>query len=362
MKTAPARWLLATTIIAAAAATLSAQNYFQQYAREPLQVQLGGRSLSLIGLEGGDLVLRPQGRRRELRVPMDSEGLNLQIKADERGADGISAIRKGNYEDGVNNLRHMAYPMLRYASIPPERTNLHLYLERFLFALTQTDKDEHIVEAYDLFNRLDLGTTPPSITQLAITIVEDLAAMGRPDDALSLIGKIPLDGGSAGLAQTLTQIARNLRQTGDYPQALALYERVLRVGTESQGRLARLWVAYCNAKLGNNEKAAAFLNSIGEMDVSERGFSLKMLIEGELAIVNGDWQAAMRKLSRGLVFADISYDWTAELTFNAARAYEELENTETAAAVYREVGLLFPNSDWNKKAAQRLQALPKTDS
>lgn len=359
------RTVISSCFFALATLGASAQDYFAQYGQNPLEmVNIAGgnqRTVFVTGLTDGQLAIRyNRDSAQEVFMPLDSESLKLNVVASNQVTQAINAIRGGSYEDAIEVLRPTIYPMIRFLEIPEDKTNLHRYVDTYLFALRQTG--EHYNEAYDILDRMDLKSVPPSFLQHAIAFVEQLALKDESQKALALITRLPVDSEMSAVAPILMNVAGELRDQQKFEQALALYERVMSISDSDLRDIALLWNAYCNAALGREQTAEAFLGTSEVKDTSLPAFSLKMLVQGQMALQDDNFAEAMRHVSRGLVFADVSYDWTPELTYWSGFCYEQLGNPETARHIYEELSLLFPMSSWTVKGRDRLLLLPLIES
>jgi len=355
-----------------AAVLASAQDYYAQFGNEPVPVlnrsvgQTSNNRLFLTGVDRGDLILKTDptsARSAEVGMPMDAEGLRLQVLFDDRTMEAVRAVTEGQYDEAIGALRPKVYPLIKYLEVPPEKINVHEVVERYLFALVNADGHEEEVNA--LIRRIPLTQVPPVFSVHALSYVSKLVDQGERSAALRLLNRIPLDAENPTMLALVIDFANSLREQGSFEEALFLYERVQSAEGTEAAQLATLWTAYCNVMLDRQGTAALFVEEAGEFTREQKPYSLAKMVQGKIEIESLDYDDAMEKLAQAVVSADVGYSWTPELTYLVGLCYENLNLPDTAREVYKEVILFYPDSPWSDKAQEATMRLPppapKTD-
>lgn len=335
-------------------------DYFAQYRDTPVPIinRTGGpeTELYLVGVEQGDLIFRYSPYdSREIGIPLDTDGLKLFYKPDRNFLQALSLVELGDMRVAVEGMRSGVYPLVQYLDIPTDKINIHQYVERFAFALANSDANQD--EAVAFFSRIPLSQLPPAFTQHALRLVEKLIANGDRTSALALMDRLPLSGEDT-LLPKLLRFANSLRKDGNIEQALFLYQRMQSNEGTPEAEEALLWIAYCNVELGRVETGKIFLDQAGQLEPGDAGFSLAALIRGNILLLEEKPLEAMKAISRGVVYTDVGADWAPEISFKAGLLYEDLGKPETARAIYDEVLLFYPSTQWGKASQERLQNMP----
>lgn len=351
---------LTLIVCATALNALDTTDYFLLYKNTPVPIinRTGGSetNLYLVRMDDQDLIFRfNPNDRREIGIPLDTEDLQLFYKPSEDFQEAINLIKMGDMKMAVEEMREEAYPLMQYITIPTGNINIHQYIERFAYALTNSP--ENVSEAVAFFNNINLNELPPVYSQYALQLVDKLVEDKKDKAALALLDKLPLKGDSS-LLPTILKFANQLRKDGNIEQALFLYQRIQQVEGTIEADLAQLWIAYCNVELDRIETARLFLEQAGELEPSAPGFGLASLIRGNIAIVYEQPTEAMKAISRGVVYTDVSDDWAPELIFKAGSLYEQFKKPDTAREIYDEIMLFYPSTVWAEKSKVQLEGLP----
>ncbi|WOO41603.1 hypothetical protein [Rubellicoccus peritrichatus] len=335
-------------------------DYFKQYGNKPIPVtnRTGGADtkLFLVGEDRGDLIFRyNMNDNREIGVPLDTEGLLLYYMAPKKLLEAMQAIDLEDFEVAVQGMRSGIYPLIPYLEIPQNRFNIHPYVERFAYALINSEGNDDETVAF--FQRIPLTKLSPVFSTYAIQLVERLVEQKKNREAMALLDKLPLTGEGSILPRIL-YFANSLRKDGNIEEALFLYQRIQQVKGTPEAEKSVLWIAYCNVELDRLESARLFLEQAGDIKPGETGYSLKQLIQGKILLIEEQPIAAMAQISRGVVYTDVGSDWAPEITYTAGYCYEILEKPDTAREIYGEVLLFYPKTMWGEKSKTQLDALP----
>ncbi|MEO0794995.1 MAG: tetratricopeptide repeat protein [Verrucomicrobiota bacterium] len=339
--------------------------YYGLYAGKPVKVinrtagsQRTGE-LYLVGVDRGDLLLSVNPNQTlggQIGLPIDTQGLNLQVVFPNTVVEAINDINTGNYEKGIAVLRPMVYPLLAYLKIPEDSINIHKVVERYLYALVNSNGNE--VEAAEIIRRLPLNEIPPAFTVNSLVFVSKFVEMGNKEEALRLLNRIPMDPKNPRMLDLVLQFANDLRSSENYDEALLLYDRLQSAKGTEQATLATLWSAYCNVALDRFQIANLFVEKAGDFKPEDKPYSLARLVQGKIELQKMDFPKAMEFIAEGVVATDVGYNWAPELTFTVGYCYENMDFPDTAREVYKEVILFYPDSIWSTEAEEATLRLP----
>jgi len=357
--------LLATLIIPAVSAQAQVSQYLARYGDTmvPVLDQTGDRSTRLFLVDRqGDTIIFKQSRRGPgtLELSVDLEGLRLRLEYPEAYNAARRAVAEGEFEDAIESLRPVFYPLFKYMDLDEEKTNFHPVMELYLDALISAEQYD---EAFELIDRVDLGEMPGIIVSKAFSLAEALSDAGQSDKAIELVNDLPLSAEREEFLPRIMDFAAELRENGELDRALQLYQRVQQIPGVAVRLEAVLWSAYGNILRGRTATAEIFIDEVGEVSRDNRIFSLKKLVEGLIYLERDepDYIRAMQQISQGVIYSDIRYNWMPELLYTAGKCYENLERPQVAREVYGQVTLFYPDSQWADKAGTAVDDLPEAE-
>lgn len=344
------------------AARADQTNYFRQYSRIPIPVydQSGGnagrgRLMYLVGRDTSNLFIKfDPNSPEEVGMPLDRPGLKLNFERPAAFDKAQDLIRAGQFDAAVETLRPIAYPLSRYMIVSNDKFNIHEVVERFVYALVESN---YTAEAVEFLRRLRLDDLSPVFIDHAMLLVIKLVESGGTESAMAILQQIPVGGDQEALFRRLFVYADDLRESRAYDEALKLYERLTLLPDPEIKLRAQLWTAYCNARLGRSEVALVHVRSVGDLDRDNPLYSLLGLVTGLLEFEKGEYRKAMEHISQAVVFIDMSQSWAPELMFTSGFCYEQLGAPDTAKEVYAEVELFYPKSIWAEESRLRLEAI-----
>ncbi|MEM9227477.1 MAG: hypothetical protein AAGA45_05875, partial [Verrucomicrobiota bacterium] len=357
MKAQPLIVALLATLATSAVGIAQEDDLYQKFANIPVPVvnQTGGANaqLYMIGIKGREIVFRFEPTaREEITIPLDTQGLYIFFNPPRTYNGHTSLIRSRQYDKAVEAMRPYTYPLLKFAQIPSNNTNIHPIIDSFATALSRSD---YLDEAVDVFSRLPLDQLDPRFIDHAFVVTDRLVEAGRMDDAIKLLDQLPLTGDRAAeMRPRLFQFANSQREQGNIQSALFLYERLKDIPGNPNQDEAILWTAYCNMELGKPQTAELFVDLVGPLKPDQRAFSLQKLVSGRIDMKADRLMDAMRKISHGVVAADIAYPWMPELLYRSGELYQKLDQPDVAREVFGEVDLLFSSSPWGQRSRRAL--------
>ncbi|MEM8549706.1 MAG: CDC27 family protein [Verrucomicrobiota bacterium] len=354
--------IIALLVVLATSGTGMAQtqDLYQKFANIPVPVvnRTGGANaqLYMIGTNRGEIIFRFEPTaREEITIPLDTPGLYIFFNTPRTYSGHVSMIRSRQYDDVVEAMRPYTYPLIKFADIPSNNINIHPIIDNFALALSRSS---YLDEAVDVFNRLPLDKLDPRFVDHALFVVDRLAEDDRMDDAIKLLDQLPLSGDRAAqMLPRLYQFANSQREQGNIKSALFLYERLKDLPDNPQRDEAILWAAYCNLEMGKPQTALLFVELVGPIKPDQRAFSLERLVSGRIDMEADRPLDAMRKISHGVVTADIADPWMPELLYRSGELYQKLKQPDVAREVYGEVDLLFSSSSWGQRSRRALARL-----
>lgn len=343
-----------------ATAMLSAQpDYLSIYGKEPVAVvnQTGGGSqkVELLEIDGRDIIFRLPGVPGELSLPLDNPSLRLYYAPPSNYATARQHLVAGRYDRAADEMRPNAYPLIRFLRIRPQSFETgHSFFAQFFEAVVSSGQ---IDEAARILTVLPYDNLDQNLFAWAMRVIELLAAEGKQEQALALLGRVPIDAAHPQYLPVLLLLGGRLIQSENFEQALYIYQRLLALEQPETRLEATLWTAYANLQLGRVETARLFLAQADEVERAQREFSLLSLVRGKIYLSEKDIPQAMKHLSEGIVYAEVNYPWTPELFFLTASAYRDLGQKAVAREIYREITLLFASSPWAKKSEEEIAKL-----
>lgn len=313
------------------------------------------QQVQLIDIDGGEILFRLQNIPGELSIPLDNPALRLYYPPPPSFTAARQHMVAGRFERAAAEMRNEAYPLIRFLRVSPRAfSSGHDFFAQFFEALVRAGQYD---EAAEILTVLPYDNLNPALFGWAMRVIEHVAAEGREEEAIALLGRVPISDTHPFYQPTLMQLAGRLVQNENYEQALYIYQRLQDLDQESIRLEATLWTAYTNIQLGRLETARLFLAQAGELDRLQREFSLARLIEGRIFLEENNVPRAMQNLSQGVVYAEVNYPWTPELFFLTASSYRDLDQRAVAREVFREVTLLFTGSRWAEKSEEEIAKL-----
>lgn len=331
---------------------------FRQYEDRPVTVidrsTGGNQSVMLSGIEGNDLVFM-MGGGQVLR-PIDDPNLQLFFPTPEQTRRADAFLRTGRPEEALNLIRPVASPLLKYMRIPNERFNIHEEVRIYYEAAVRAGAEQ---EALYISRQLPLAQLDPIFTGITFQLAGQIASAGRPKDAMAIMERLPINENNPDLLPLVLNFAEQLREENLIAEALFLYQRLQAIQGSEVERIATIWNAYCNLRLGNKTIAKVIIESVEGIPSDDPAFSLYLMVNGRILLEEEQYVKALTNLSQGVVYGQLSDGWMPELLFNTGVCYAALDQPGTAREVFRELEIFYPKTNWAQKAKERVSRLPK---
>ena len=314
-----------------------------------------------------------QERRVLLRFPGDRNGgmIGFPLVEFQQGSLFIRVEPEGNLEAGLDIIavngdmgtviplmRPTVWPLIKFMALPRSSTNFHTLVEAYFKALIA---EGLVDEAFAIVNEFDFNQIDVALFRNVMGVVDLLLEKGREEDAGRLLARLPLENPALGLQEVAMQIGDRLRMGGFFGQAIGIYERIYTLPETRFREKCLLWISYCYMEEGNFDSAKIFLGLVGNIDRRLPEYSLMKLVESKIYFEENQIRDAMTAVSQGIVFSRLGLEWSEELMFTSAKAYEAVERPWVAEKIYEELILFYPSSSWSDQARRRLQELETRD-
>ncbi len=190
----------------------------------------------------------------------------------------------------------------------------------------------------------------PSIVPLLPYV--DLKENNAADFALEL-GAAMMKAGETALAKgTDTNKVNRL-----YAEARRVLVAVSGAAWFQGAEIARLHAIQCLIAMGELKEATRELKEARSPDVGDNAYGLYWFVEANLRLARGNTRSAMDAVVKSLVFEDKDIETFPDALMFSGRCYEALLEFHRARDVYYEVARLFPQTEWETTARQKLQSI-----
>jgi len=369
-----------SAVIVCLSGTLHAENMYAKYKDTDITVRdrTGNtRDIPIILRDINDtaIIYSPMSYQQgQLELPLSNKELRLFFEYPREEWDKVlAALRLDNYEQAVELLRPMGYPLVKFLVVPEERFNGHEVVIRLYTSLIRSGK---LDEALTLARKLPLEALNDTYLELTMELANAMVEVGDTIGAIRAIQIIPMNEKRMQMIPRLMEFANSLRVRSQYEAALILYDRIRHIPNEELQRTSNLWISYINLLLEQYDTAAEYLERVTGLEETDRAYSLYQLIEGRLLLVAGNTADAINTIAIGVVNSDVSYPWMPDLLYASALCYETMGHQAAAAGplpegnidkrlvasnVYYQLSLFYPDSEWTEKGMARMASLPKPE-
>ena len=121
--------------------------------------------------------------------------------------------------------------------------------------------------------------------------------------------------------------------------------------------VARLRAIQCLVAMGELKQATRELRDARAPDVGDNAYGLYWFVEASLRLAKGNARSAMDAIIKSLVFENKDIETFPDALLFSGRCYEDLLEFHRARDVYYEVARLFPQTEWDTVARQKLQSI-----
>lgn len=344
---------LSTVLLFLLGPTLFAANqYFEEYGRLPIKVTQGSganiQKYILKNFDGKNFILAQEGMQEmEISLPVaTTDPLEFVPGDDYKKA--INLLSERKFVEGIEAYRPVAYSLIKFASAPTNKLNIHQPIRILIDALLEI---QAVDEIYEIYQKLDISSVDDLFIEKIFDVVQGLIKAKDYNKAMELVKDIPLSLSRTEYLEDVIHAAGLFVLAEQYELALDLYERTQRYRNSDLHQQVLLWIAYCRDKTGETKSARYYMDEkVGEIETSSPNYSLFRLIKGILLMRGNDYRNAMDEIAQGVVNADRSMIWMPELLFQSAQCYYFLEKKDVAKSILNEIKLFYPESVWASKS------------
>jgi len=315
---------------------------------EPLSVlDINRNPQLLVGIDGQQLRLAfPNMPGAEALVPVDSQGMMLNVELPENYNNILFDMQLGNYQSALTDLRTIAAPLSHFLMVSPAKTNFHSVFLRFYNAEVVAGEVE---EAVELSLQMPWGSLSPEYVDLGEqllyrTIEEDQVELSQK--LLSLFYSDLTEEDFAGIA---FRVADALRTKGEHELAGMVYGSLARSSDPVLQQKSLLWAGYSRAVAGDAAGAREIMNQVDELERGDENFLTYCLAQGRLGYADDNTRDGLRYLARAMVLTAVDATFKPELYYLLTVGYQKSGNTEAADRLAREFAIFYPDNPWLKK-------------
>lgn len=338
---------------------LSAQfDYVGRHRGQVLNVVLDDgqnkEDIHLMRLEGAEIVYR-RSSQREGEIARPVEGIrDFIFQVPKPFQDAFQKLRDGRTEEGLGDMRPFVYGLFPYQELPS--SNLFPLLNTYFGLLIQMNQ---LDEAVYFIRNVELARATPDFLNATLQFTQKLMGENRRTDAVAILNRLPFNKANIDLLEVVFNYAHDLRRRENYIESNFLYNRLIAVEDHPFREWAILWHAYNDVALNRPAAARLFINQyLAEPpESSAPSFSLYQLIIGKLHWISEEQEQAIMEITRGVVFASLDSEWTAELFYFNGQCYEKIEQMNSAREIYNTIRLFYPNSVWADRSYERISAI-----
>lgn len=176
------------------------------------------QQVQLIDIDGREIIFRLPNIPGELSIPLDNPALRLYYPPPPSFTAARQHLVAGRFERAANEMRNEAYPLIRFLRVSPRAFESgHNFFGQFFEALVRAEKYD---EAARILTVLPYDNLNPALFGWAMRVIEQVAAQGREDEAIALLGRVPISDTYPQYQPVLMRLAGRLVQNQNYPQAL----------------------------------------------------------------------------------------------------------------------------------------------
>lgn len=333
--------------------------FWEQFGKRAVSIQQGSgpgaQTLKFLDYKDGMLIAELEGGAGEISVPVSETMVgNLRLATPElpRARERLS---QGDFLGALHILRPMAYPFVKFHQLPASFTQLHVPVQEMLNALIRAGE---LDEARDLINRIELDKVTADYNSNAIQLMNAYLAASNYDPAIEIAMQLPVEGGHSSNIRPLLDATHALRDAGKFDAVIPLYRTIEAAVSGEARENIRMWLAYSFVLANRLDEAAPIMNALKEPHPSHRLFSLYQLLQGSREYKNQNYTEALDILTRGFVRAQTNYAWVPEMLFMIGDCYARADDTTAARNVWTEIAVLYPTSQWGRRANESLEKLP----
>lgn len=308
-----------------------------------LRVRLGEQGSVVMKVReidaSGRIVLQPEsGGGGQALIPL-SEARSLQFVLPEDYRKAQQLAFAGRTGEAVFLLRRIVPALVPFAAVPESNAT---GIVRFYFKLLQRERTWP--DAIALAVQLPMGAGEADFVPEVVALAKALQGVGRVEEVVTVTERLVLS--STAHRRLIWELADEVRQSGNWRESQALYEKLRGVEDGAEAERLSLLLAYTDWHMGSDLSAQALLSVMEPPPVdTERGV-LYRLLKGQVALAAGEAATALDELAEALIGIEVASEWRVEITAVIADAYRAHGRDDLAEVIESDLRRLHPDSRW----------------
>ena len=309
--------------------------------------------IQLIKLEDGQLTFQVEGQPGEAAMPLDTIGdVVFQFETAKGFNQAIGEVGEETFNaQHLDTIRKTAYPMAKFVNIPAKHANFVSIVRQFMDGLIQM---EQLDEALYLVKEINAPSLGPSYEETTLTLGKTFLEDGSLERTIEILDMVNIEEINLSNSTLVFDVAHILRGQEKYEEAINIYKKLSK-NKEITNHEAEFWAYYCALKQGQHFDNHTFVKDVKKIEPGEPGFPLQQLVIGTYFTNREQHFDAMRAISEGIAYATPVEEWTPELMYRSAVAYQNVDMNDISVAVLKETVLFFPSSSWASAANEILE-------
>ena len=296
------------------------------------------------------------GNSGEILVPVNTK-FKFAIRQKEQFKAGSSAFDKGNYAGAVKAWRDTIYTYLPILEMPEHSTfSMHQDVANYMEALV---KAKRLKEAEGLSKAIPYDKAGHTLSAAGLSLARAFVAADMFDAAQDILSRTSFTGDNIDLIPDAMLVLADLRKKNRAKQALLWYTKLSNIAENPQKQGALVWMVYCDLVSGNRASAEVYLSQIGNLKRDDKYFSLLQMIKGIFKSQEKKYSEALDLYAEGIVYGDVSADWTPELLYRAGLTYKTLKQVLPANEIFSQCALLYPDDAYSKLGSKEIVKIPE---
>ena len=295
---------------------------------------------------GEVFLLKPERGKETIIIPIQEKSILIKWEKPVSYNESIKLFGSGQWESGVNSLRPHIYPLVRFLKLA--RSDFHTPVKIYLNALLELKEwNESLV----ILTAIPHEKILSGYVDLSLKILEGFLSLGKIDQAMYLVQHM------SGIKNNSLKMkfANQLREYEYFAEASSIYKNISKKSSFSNAKECQLWFYLCKLKQEITPLLKNQIIAISSTDQSQKEYPLGLLLQGQIAISEEQYEKAILLLSKSIVYSNLQNSWVPELMHTTATVYEKLGKKNAAKNIYYQIILFFKNSIWGKRSQNNLQ-------
>jgi hypothetical protein len=244
-------------------------------------------------------------------------------------------------EERVKQLEKHVIPLLPFASVSVESTNVHDLIDAYIQALIES-KDW--LRGYEISQYMALNRSPSETVQYLYSVAENLFLIGEQEKALTLIDQLTAARPADEFRSFGLGVAERMLDMRLFEPALRLFGKIAESTTGMELKKMLLTSAYLCLELGTNEEADQFLAKAKKLPESDdETVGIEYLCAGVKAFLRGDSDLSLNELGHAMALLPNNSKMQQVGLYYTYLSYWNKGKPEIATNILDEMGMLFPD-------------------